>query len=677
MERTYEQIQLDNHFRSYIESVTCDYLGSIKPQIEVTYPASNRAKVHIRFALDQVVLQDDWRIQLKPAFSPTFHWSPHLTPTAEHVIDQHSFRSPALIVHDGAKWLAVVPDLELLTKAGSSKKGSKEQPPRWYMDMDAPLNELSLGMCCTSVKEHVLYVRQPETQFASGHIEFGFYLFISDDKRSIANPWRELLSFFWQGWGSPLFAKGQPNSGELEPYIVRAYHWAFHNWEHIVWQQFELNGKEVGAPAFIVNVTQSPNYPGVPNEREVLSVWNQAWFSSLRSAHGLYRYGRLTGNEDYIERAQKMKELALCAPQHNGWFPSVLATEMEQVELEGKVYNRSKGWSSMYWGNSNRNPFHLNIREAPLHVLDMSWTALLMLRWFEELEQDERLLEYACSYADALLALQDKRGFFPGWIDPKSGRPLGILDESPETSLSVTFLMKMYEISGRTVYKDAAYKALHAVCEEIIPCGRWEDFETYWSCSRWGQEEWRGRKINRNNMYKQCNFSMYWTAEALLACYRESNEQQYLQLGQRCLDELLMTQASWQPPYIYVPALGGFGVMNADAEWNDARQSLFAELITAYGYELDIEEYKERGLAALRASFTMMYCPENEKVKQRWEKAWPFLNEKDYGFMMENYGHDGRTDPIHDPMGEFTIFDWGNGAAAEGYMRMLDRFGKL
>ncbi len=31
-----------------------------------------------------------------------------------------------------------------------------------------------------------------------------------------------------------------------------------------------------------------------------------------------------------------------------------------------------------------------------------------------------------------------------------------------------------------------------------------------------------------------------------------------------------MTQASWQPPHIYVDAVGGFGVMNSDGEWNDA-----------------------------------------------------------------------------------------------------------
>ncbi len=50
---------------------------------------------------------------------------------------------------------------------------------------------------------------------------------------------------------------------------------------------------------------------------------------------------------------------------------------------------------------------------------------------------------------------------------------------------------------------------------------------------------------------------------------------EYLDYGQRTLDELLMTQASWQPPYMYVNVLGGFGVLNADGEWNDSRESSF------------------------------------------------------------------------------------------------------
>lgn len=40
--------------------------------------------------------------------------------------------------------------------------------------------------------------------------------------------------------------------------------------------------------------------------------------------------------------------------------------------------------------------------------------------------------------------------------------------------------------------------------------------------------------------------------------------------------------------------------------------------------------------------------------------------------MMENYGHDGRADELHTGIGEFTIYDWGNGAASEAVMRVMD-----
>jgi rhamnogalacturonyl hydrolase YesR len=217
----------------------------------------------------------------------------------------------------------------------------------------------------------------------------------------------------------------------------------------------------------------------------------------------------------------------------------------------------------------------------------MSWTTLLMLRWYEELEKDERLIEYATNYGNALLKLQDEKGYFPAWLDKDTLKPLEILKDSPETSMSVTFLVKLYEITGEQKYLATALKAMNVVMDEIIPTGRWEDFETYWSCCTYGNTSLVGRKVQRNNMYKQCNFSMFWTAEALLACYKVTEDKKYLSAGERCLDEMLMTQASWQPPYIYVEALGGFGVMNCDGEWNDSRQSLFAEIILQYGLELD------------------------------------------------------------------------------------------
>lgn len=651
--------------KGFIGDIGCDSLQQAEPQVHVTSVRPDLLHVKLTFAIERDTAQDDWQLRITPSFLPSFHWAPHLTPTDEHIIDQHSFRAPALIVTDPNKGLAMIPDLDLLAEAA---------PVRWYMDLDAKRNRLTLGMSASKVKEHVLYVLEPGAVYPAGEVGIGFYVLFYTEEQQIRNPWRPALDFMWSRWGSRAYAQGQPLTTPLEHYVKHTYRWAFESWK--TWQQFDLDGKKAGAPVFIVNVTQSPNYPGEIREREILSIWNQAWFSSLRSAQGLYRYGKRIRRDDYVQRALMTKELALSAPQTNGLFPSVIAVEKEMVEpTDGKPYRRSLGWDTYYWGNSDRNPISRNFKTAPYHILDMSWTCLLMLRWYEELERDERLLEYAVRYADSLLALQDGDGFFPAWLDRETTKPLNILADSPETSLSVTFLLKLYRFVDRERYLQAALKAMSAVSREIIPDGRWEDFETYWSCCRYGNETLVGHKVERNNMYKQCNFSMFWTAEALLSCYRSTGDRTYLTLGQRCLDELLMTQAVWQPSYLYVPVFGGFGVMNCDGEWNDARQSLFAELIIEYGRELGIDEYIRRGKAALRASFIMMYCPENPAVKALWEKKWPFFGEEDYGFTMENYGHDGRVNPDGAGMGEFTIYDWGNGAASESYLRITDRYG--
>lgn len=663
-----EHISVPHSFGKAVEHMQYDRLGDERGKSWVRMIDRNTLHVKLTFSLDQQLRQDDWQLTLTPAFTPSFHWSPHLTPTDNHVIDQHVFRSPALIVAEKEQVLALIPDLNMMQRG---------TPVRWYLDLNAETNRLTLGMSDSRVTDHVLFERTEGAEYPAGKVEIGFYLLHYTDEESIVNPFRKPLDFIWSNWGREAYRAGNPIRGDLEPYIEHTYDWAFKNWKESVWQEFEVEGRKAGAPAFIVNVTQSPNYPGEVNEREFRSVWNQAWFSSLRSASGLYRYARRTGNEELMKKARLTKELALSFPQVNGFFYGLIGTEMHEVEIDGRKYNRSKGWKTHYWGNSNRNPYTWNPRESPFHILDMSWTGLLMLRWYDELEKDIRLLDFAENYAKSLLKTQYPNGFFPAWLSLDKLEPMQHLNDSPETSLSVTFLLKLHELTGKQEYKEAALKAMEAVIREVIPTGRWEDFETYWSCSRYGSQDLVGKKVPRNNMHKQNNFSMFWTAEALLECYRLTGAGKYLEYGQRTLDELLMTQASWQPPYMYVNVLGGFGVLNADGEWNDSRQSLFAELILQYGKLLSNREYIERGFAALKASFVMMYCPENPLTKAQWEKVYPFFGEKDYGFTMENYGHGGRTSSEGEGMGEFTIYDWGNGAAAEAYNRILDKFDSL
>ena len=107
---------------------------------------------------------------------------------------------------------------------------------------------------------------------------------------------------------------------------------------------------------------------------------------------------------------------------------------METVEINGKKYNRSWGWDTRYFGNSDRNPYRQSSKNSPLHILDMSFTAYLMLTWYDELEKDERLLKYAMTYGDALIKLQDADGFFPAWLSQDTKKTLPYLVQPPITS---------------------------------------------------------------------------------------------------------------------------------------------------------------------------------------------------------------------------------------------------
>ena len=665
-------------FEARGQELLCKDPGKLLATISLPEPGNQRPAIHfdeegawtrirLRWELNEALELDDLALSFQLHFDPEFWWAPHLAPEEGHVIAQHVFRSPALISASSQGAFILVPDLDIC--------GQNRDTP-WYMDFDAQEKRMVLGMSLTDVPEHVLFRKIPGMKLGPGFVDLSFYLLWLKEEGDLFNPWSTVSSFLWDRWGKPLYDQGEPTRIPLERYVEHCYAWAFNRWAQAVWQEFDLDGKRVGSPAFIVNVTESPNYPGHADQREFLSIWNQAWFSSLRAASGLFRYARRTEDADLLRRARLTLEFSLAAPMKGGLFPTVYRTDVDRVTIDGEKIHRPKGWEPGYWVTGNRVPREHGITDRWHSVLDMSWTALLLLRWHEELEADERILPYTRAYADRLLQLQDEDGFFPSWLDPETEEPSAILAQSPQSSMSVTFLLTLARITGEKAYESAALRAMDALLRSVVPAGQWEDFETYWSCCRLGQDH-LGKRFERNAMFKQCSFSIFWTAEALLEAWRTTGRDDYLAWGRRTLDELSMVQQVWQPPFIHIPALGGFGVMNMDGEWNDSRQTLFAELFINYGKALKEERYIERGLSALKAGFIMMYCPENPGVKKLWEKVWPFFGPEDYGFTMENYGHGGITSLEGEGMGSFTIYTWGNGAAAEAWNRILDHHPEL
>jgi hypothetical protein len=552
---------------------------------------------------------------------------PHLTPEEGNVAGDWVFRSPAVIVAGEGRALAFIPDIDDVERVLASGA-------RAWLDYDHGARAITLAIGAYRHEGHVFFARKAlAVRSNRDHDRIRLHVLSSDRNEDIVNPYGMAARFLWERWGKErLVAK------PLSRYLEHVLHFTFakDGWTDSVWQP-------VGAPVFIVDVGR---HPSVPREkrtwREPRSVWNQAWFSTQRCANGLLRHARRAGSSELEQRATSMTEIALSAPQTDGLFPSVLLAEDDD---------------SWRWTNSDRRP--ASASSEACHLVDAAFTSRMLLEW-HALTGERRALDRVRLFADRLVREQRPSGAFPGWIEPDGAVPAE-LAEGPESAVAATLL---FELGLR----DAALRAIPFL-EGVTRDGRWEDFETYYSCAHWGTP---GTRVARNGVWKQNTLSIAWCAEAFLHAWRTTKDEALLRLARRCVDELSLYQAVWAPPFLPASAHGGFAVMNADAEWNDARQSLFSPLYLELGTVTHDRELVERGVSALRASFTMMYCPENAALARAYEKRFPFFGRESWGFMMENQGHDPAT-----PIGTFTIFTWGPGSALAALATVRDRFPEI
>ncbi|MCL5997401.1 MAG: hypothetical protein M1546_15280, partial [Chloroflexi bacterium] len=322
-------IQLDN---GVLARFSLPLLGGQPPAVSIGDAGDGWQRVRLTWQLDHTIQQDEVAVQFNLDIEPDLWWAPHLAPEPGDCIAQHVFRSPALITCRGAQTLVLVPDLDLC--------GRLAEVP-WFMDVDTAAHRLWIGLTHTTLARHVEYRKVSGMTVPAGTVELGFFVNAYADEQQPRNPWSRVTHFLWERYGRPLLAAGQPLTVPMDRYVQHVYRWAFDTWQDAVWQEFDLDGRRVGAPAFIVNVTQSPNYPGRVNLREFLSIWNQAWFSSLRGASGVYRYARRSGDANLLRRANLTKAFALAAPMRDGIFPGVYRTKMTTVEIDGQHYQRS------------------------------------------------------------------------------------------------------------------------------------------------------------------------------------------------------------------------------------------------------------------------------------------------------------------------------------------------
>jgi hypothetical protein len=583
-------------------------------------------------------------------------WVPHLTPEPRNVVGDAVFRSPAVLLVDATVAIALVVDVDDVLAAHGW---------RAWLDYDHPRSTISLAAGAYRDEGHVFFVKQPWRRAAGQTVRLRLHVVASTRAEDRHNPYGLAARWLWERWGRGGHARAAvPPVPRFAEHIVR---WAFSDdgWGESVWQPVDVGGVEAAAPVFIVDVTRHPTVaPEQRRWREPRSIWNQAWFSTQRCANGLLRHARHVKSADLERRARQMTEIALGAPASDGLFPSVL------------VADEPAGARAWHWSNSDRRP--PSASEHACHIVDAAWTCRMLLEW-HTLTGDARALALAHRFAGRLGRLQRSSGAFPGWVEP-DGQVPPELAEGPESAVSVALLLELAaqaDASGgeaarsAPAWREAAGRGL-AFLEGVARDGRWEDFETYYSCAPWGAPELLGRRVPRNHVYKQNTLSIAWCADAFLHAWRTTRTSSWLREARRCLDELSLYQAVWDPPWLPAPAHGGFGVMNADCEWNDARQSLFAPLYLEIGRETGDRELTERGVSALRASFSLLYAPENVAMARAYERRFSFFGPESYGFTMENQGHN-----LAEPIGTFTIYTWGNGSALAAAARVRDTFPEL
>jgi hypothetical protein len=196
-------------------------------------------------------------------------------------------------------------------------------------------------------------------------------------------------------------------------------------------------------------------------------------------------------------------------------------------------------------------------------------------------------------------------------------------------------------------YLHVSEKAMEYVFTAVLPERKWFDFETFFSCSR----KPVGYFDSYTQQHPQNTLSMFMAAEACYTLYGLTGKPHYKETGTSILDYLCLYQQVWSPQWLSRELFGGFGVQNTDGEWSDSRQGYFAVTLMHY-YELTGKrEYFERGVAALRAMFSLFVSPDSPTTA-------------------ENYAHGSQ-----DVLAGVTGIHWGTGSSVVSIHILRRRYG--
>lgn len=629
--------------------------------------------VHVRtdlVARTRLDLTALWHTYAFAEPEPEWVWLPNLKGASDRVVGDHTFRSPCAVLQQGSTLLALVPDLDAY---GESRI-------RTALDYDPAEPAVAFGLINYRPVGHVYYqpVRDKPLRLGAGErVSLAFWL-LADLKAKPRQGFRQVVRMLWAEYGVHNLCGLEPQTLAWDGFARYAADNLLHRYR--VWQTFRLGELEVGGSAVRIvrphlNQSADPlpedttprvvrNYLTTPTLRwrdkwALLRasrqgvhphIFNQVWFNNLRTAFGLGYFGRRWGDDSLQVCARQAWTLALSAPVVGGVWPSVCVPRGD--EPPGWIPG-TRGW-----------------RYTPhYHLPDACTTGVWMLTTHAHLDRDQAWVERARGLGDLLVQAQLPSGAVPAWVEIGSdGAPRAVapLVESASAGAAGMFLAALAAATGDERYLEAARRVAEFLLDQVWPAAAWDDFETFFSCSR----KPLGWVDPATGLRPQNSMSLYWAASTLRRLADLTRVERYAEAALACLDLLLLYQQVWDAPFLDICTVGGFGVMNTDAEWNDARQAPIALLLLDTYAATGCAEYMFRGVAALRAAFTLMYTPENAAVAPGNLVG---VAETDWGATAENYGHAGTNTRIPG----YVMPDWGSGTAVAAAAWAQLRYGDL
>jgi hypothetical protein len=338
-----------------------------------------------------------------------YAWVPNLRPGDDHVIGDHAFHSPAVVVRKGQVLAALIPDLETL---------SADRPMPFVVDLDlkngllpAPL--LSCGFCGYEESEDGRYFRHDITmakRIPSARLSYSHDLLLFADCKQLYG-YEVVARFLWARYG------------------------------HATMKSIHTSASDHSC-----SYTRSDRYQGRSTFGSNLSVSRQATLlPDVWAAYGLYVEGANQGSSEMILNAKTLTETVLSAPQVGGLFPT-------RFDLESRQW---VGCNSSECG-------------ARFHAAECSTQLLWLLNWYTNVEKDARIIRLARSYADFLISARLRSGAIPSCYGADLV-PVSTLRFSAETAVSALFLGRLASVTGVAKYARSAERSARFVLTEIIP----------------------------------------------------------------------------------------------------------------------------------------------------------------------------------------------------------------